>query len=202
MFTLPELPYDYNALEPYIDEQTMHIHHDKHHATYVKNVNDFLQGNEELINMNINDLVMSLDKVPEDVRQKVRNNAGGHVNHSLFWRIMSPDKNAPSEGFMKELEKTFNSMDGFKEQFSQKAINRFGSGWAWLVLHNGTLELMDTINQDSPLMEGMKPILGIDVWEHAYYLKYQNRRPEYVEAFFNVINWKAVEEEYERNMSS
>lgn len=199
MFTLPELPYDYNALEPHIDTETMKLHHDKHHATYVKNTNDFLKDHSDLLSMPIEQLVQSLDKVPEDIRQKVKNNAGGHVNHSLFWRIMGPDQNTPSTGFMSELEKSFGSFDQFKEKLSTTAVNRFGSGWAWLLLKNGALAIQDTMNQDSPLMEGNIPLLGIDVWEHAYYLKYQNRRPEYVQAFFNVINWKTVEEEYEKN---
>ncbi len=200
MFTLPELPYGYDALEPYIDETTMHIHHDKHHATYVKNLNDFLAGHEDLLNMPIEQLVTSLSSVPEDIRQKVRNNAGGHYNHSLFWNMMSPDKTEPSEALQKEIDKTFSSMDGFKEKFAAAATARFGSGWAWLVVNNGSLEIMDTPNQDSPLMDGKKPILGIDVWEHAYYLKYQNRRPEYIQAFFNVVNWKEVETLFEKAM--
>jgi Fe-Mn family superoxide dismutase len=199
MYTLPNLPYDYNALEPYIDTQTMQIHHDKHHAAYIKNVNEALAGHDDLLNMPIEQLVQSLDKVPEDIRQKVKNNAGGHANHSFFWTIMSPDKQSPTPGFMAELEKKFSSYDTFKEQFSQKAAGRFGSGWAWLVLDNGSLSVMDSANQDSPLMENKKPLLGIDVWEHAYYLKYQNKRPEYVAAFFNIINWKEVEAQYEKN---
>lgn len=199
MYTLPNLPYEYNALEPYIDEQTMKIHHDKHHAAYIKNVNDALADHSDLLEMPIEQLIQSLNKVPEDIRQKVKNNAGGHANHSFFWNIMSPEKQMPTQGFMTELEKIFDSFDSFKEQFAKKAIGRFGSGWAWLVLDGQNLVLTDSANQDSPLMEGKKPLLGLDVWEHAYYLKYQNRRPEYIEAFFNIINWKEVEAQYEKN---
>ncbi len=198
MFTLPELPYEYTALEPFIDEETMHLHHDKHHATYVKNVNDALAGHDDLLAMDINQLIQNLDQVPEDVRTKVRNNGGGHANHSLFWQILGPNAGGePTGALLEAINQAFGDFATFKEQFATKATGRFGSGWAWLVVNNGKLELMDTPNQDSPLMEGKAPILALDVWEHAYYLKYQNRRPEYIEAFWNVVNWQKVTELYQ-----
>ncbi len=191
-FTTPALPYDYNALEPYIDEQTMHIHHDKHHEAYVSKLNAAVEGTQ-FADMPIEELVAKINEVPEAKRTAVRNNGGGHANHSLFWTVMSKDGGGEPEGELAEaIKSAFGSFDEFKAAFTAAATTRFGSGWAWLVLNNGKLEVMSTPNQDNPLMEGKKPLLGLDVWEHAYYLKYQNRRPEYIENFFNVINWKQV----------
>ncbi len=193
MYTVPDLPYDYNALEPYIDEQTMRLHYDKHHATYVNNVNDALAGHEDLLSLPIEGLVQNLDRVPENIRTKVRNNAGGHANHSLFWTLMTPIQGSRmSEELEGAINSTFESVDSFKNQFSQAATGVFGSGWAWLVKDAGNLSIVTTPNQDSPLMQGLQPLLGLDVWEHAYYLKYQNRRPEYIDAWWNVVNWEEV----------
>lgn len=195
MFTLPDLPYDYNALEPYIDEETMHLHHDKHHATYVKNVNDALEGHDDLLNMSPEELIQNLDKVPEDVRTKVRNNGGGHANHSMFWQVMraGSDDNKPSGDLADAIVQKFETFEAFQEKFAAAATGRFGSGWAWLVLKDGELDILDTPNQDSPLMDGKgTPILCLDVWEHAYYLKYKNVRADYVKAFWNVVNWEEV----------
>ncbi len=200
MFTLPELPYAPNALEPFIDEQTMQIHHDKHHATYVKNLNDALAGHDDLLNMDITDLIKNLDQVPEDIRKKVQNNGGGHANHSLFWTLMIP--NGPKEAsgeLLDAINTTFGDFATFKEKFAAAGLGRFGSGWAWLVVNNGALEIMDTANQDSPLSVGNTPILGLDVWEHAYYLKYQNKRADYIENWWNVVNWEKVQELYEQS---
>ena len=198
MFVLPSLPYDYKALEPWIDEETMHIHHDKHHAAYVDNLNKLLDGKEDLLKMDINELLKNLDKVPEDIRQKVINNAGGHANHSLFWTFMTPKSlGGPSGKLLEAINKTFESVDSFKEKFSQTGIGRFGSGWAWLVKDVRELKIMDTSNQDSPLSKGLTPILCLDVWEHAYYLKYQNKRADYINAWWNVVNWKEVERLFE-----
>lgn len=192
-YNLPELPYDYNALEPHIDEQTMRLHHDKHHNTYVTKVNSALENHPELAELSIEELMQKLDTVPEDIRTAVRNNGGGHANHSLFWTILSPNGGGEPEGELKEaIESAFGSFDDFKEKFAATAAGRFGSGWAWLVVNNGKLEVVDTLNQDSPLSQGLTPILGLDVWEHAYYLKYQNKRPEYISAFWNVVNWEEV----------
>ncbi len=199
MFVLPDLPYDYEALEPFIDEETMHIHHDKHHATYVKNLNDALAGREDLLNMDINDVLKSLDKVPEDLRTKVKNNAGGVANHNMFWEIMcSNDKfQMPNSKLMEAINKTFGGFDKFKEKFSATALGHFGSGWAWLVAKEDKLSIIDTANQDSPVTEGKNPILCLDVWEHAYYLKYKNMRADYISAWWNVVNWKEVEKLYD-----
>lgn len=194
MFTLPDLPYDYGALEPWVDETTMRLHHDKHHATYVKNVNEALKGHEDLLNMDINELIKSLDKVPEDVRTKVRNNGGGHANHTLFWTMMAANADKAPKGVVADkIGNAFGGYEQFKEEFTKAALGVFGSGWAWVIIEDDGLKVVTTPNQDTPVMEGKTPILGIDVWEHAYYLKYQNRRPEYVEAWFNVINWDEVE---------
>lgn len=193
MFTLPELPYAYNALEPYIDERTMQIHHDKHHAAYVKNVNDALAGLPQFDAMSVEELLTKLNDVPEAVRTKVKNNAGGHANHSMFWQGMSPTKSAPTGKLLTALTSTFGSFEKFQEQFSALALNHFGSGWAWLVVDHGKLAMMDTPNQDSPVGVGKTPILGLDVWEHAYYLLYQNMRVEYIKAWWNVVNWTDVE---------
>lgn len=199
-YTLPELPYAYDALEPHIDKETMNIHHTKHHNTYVTNVNNALEGLDELANLPIEELVKNLDKVPEDKRTAVRNNGGGHANHAFFWQILSPNGGGQPSGALAEaIDAKFGSFDAFKEEFAKAAATRFGSGWAWLVLNNGDLEVTSTPNQDSPLMEGKTPILGLDVWEHAYYLNYQNRRPDYVSAFWNVVNWDEVAKRYEEN---
>lgn len=194
---LPPLPYDYTALEPHIDEMTMRIHHDKHHAAYVTNLNAALEGQAALANQSIEELLKNINSVPENIRTAVRNNGGGHHNHTLFWEIMTPGgSNAPSGKLAEAINSTFGSFDNFKAEFTKAGATRFGSGWAWLVVAGGALKVYSTANQDSPLMEGHTPILGMDVWEHAYYLKYQNRRPDYMGAFFNVINWDKVAERY------
>ena len=201
MFTLPDLPFDYSALEPHIDEQTMHIHHDKHHAGYVSNLNAVLEGHEELLRTDVNQLLKDLDTIPEDIRTKVRNNGGGHANHSLFWTVMSPNQGSQPEGkVLKALIGAFGSVETFKEKFTQLALGRFGSGWAWLVVDGAKLAMTDTPNQDSPVSEGKTPILGLDVWEHAYYLKYQNRRADYITAWWNVVNWQEVEKRFSNVM--
>ena len=200
MFVLPEIPYSYNALEPFIDEETMHIHHDKHHAAYVKNLNDALNGHDDLLSMDINELLKNFDKVPADISQKVVNNAGGVANHNLFWQLMCPanDSKIPASGeFLNAINSTFGSLDSFKEKFTSTALSHFGSGWAWLVVNQGKLEITDTMNQDSPVTQGKSPILLLDVWEHAYYLKYKNVRADYVSAWWNVVNWKEVEKLYD-----
>lgn len=197
-YELPALPYDYNALEPHIDEQTMRIHHGKHHATYVNNLNAALEGHANLASKSVNDLIASLDDVPENIRTAVRNNGGGHSNHTLFWEILSPNGGGePSGALADAINSTFGSFDKFKEEFAAAAAGRFGSGWAWLVVDNGKLAITSTPNQDTPVMEGKTPILGLDVWEHAYYLKYQNKRPEYIKAFWNVVNWDEVAKRYD-----
>lgn len=199
MFTLPKLPYDYSALEPYIDTETMHFHYDKHHAGYVKNLNDLLQGHDDLLNLKIEDLLKSFDKVPKEIRQKVINNAGGVANHTLFWQIMAPsfEVKIPESGrFFEIVKSTFGSLEKFKEKFTEVALGHFGSGWAWLVVESGKLEVVDTMNQDSPVTKNLNPILALDVWEHAYYLKYKNARAEYIKAWWNVVNWKEVERLY------
>ena len=192
-YSLPQLPYAYDALEPHIDKETMNIHHTKHHNTYVTNLNNALEGNEELLSKTVEELVSNLDEVPEAARTAVRNNGGGHANHSLFWEVISPNGgDQPTGDLAAAIDSKFGSFENFKEEFSKAATTRFGSGWAWLVVNNGELEVTSTPNQDNPLMEGKTPVLGLDVWEHAYYLNYQNRRPEYISAFFNVINWDEV----------
>ncbi|GAA0443241.1 superoxide dismutase SodA [Lentibacillus halophilus] len=196
-FELPELPYAYDALEPTIDKETMNIHHTKHHNTYVTKLNAALEGKSDLQQKSLNDLIGNLDAVPEDIRTAVRNNGGGHANHSLFWKVMSPNGGGEPTGELADkIKSTFGSFDQFKEDFETAAKGRFGSGWAWLIVNNGKLEITSTPNQDSPIMDGQTPILGLDVWEHAYYLKYQNRRPEYVSAFWNVVNWDEVAKNY------
>lgn len=197
-YTLPELPYPVDALEPHIDARTMEIHHGKHHNAYVTKVNDALEG-KGVAEQSIEDLCRNLDSVPEDVRAAVRNNGGGHANHSLFWTVMSPSGGgAPSGAVAQAIDSELGGFDSFKDQFSNAAATRFGSGWAWLSVDgNGKLVVESTPNQDNPYMEGRTPILGIDVWEHAYYLNYQNRRPDYVAAFFNVIDWAAVDQRYQ-----
>jgi Fe-Mn family superoxide dismutase len=193
-FTLPPLPYASDALEPHIDKATMELHHDKHHATYVTNVNKALESAPELQNKTIEELLTGFASVPESIKTAVRNNGGGHANHSLFWNLLSPKGGgAPTGEAANVITSQFGGFDAFKEKFNAAATGRFGSGWAWLVKDgSGKFEITSTANQDSPLMDGKKPVLGLDVWEHAYYLKYQNRRPEYIAAFWNVVNWDEV----------
>lgn len=191
-YEVPPLPYDYTALEPHIDEQTMRIHHDKHHQAYVDNANKALDGTE-WASKPVEEVLRNLGQVPEDKRTAVRNNAGGHANHTLFWQIMSPNGGgAPDGDLASAIDAAFGGFDSLKEKLSQAGITRFGSGWGWLVWNGSGLEVMSTPNQDSPLSEGKTPLLGVDVWEHAYYLKYQNRRPDYVAAWWNVVNWPEV----------
>ncbi len=198
--TLPELPYAHNALEPHIDAQTMEIHHGKHHQGYVNNLNAALEGHDDLAALDVEELLKNIDQVPEDIRQAVINNGGGHANHSLFWSIMAPEGDKPSSGEIGEaIKSAFGSLEAANEEFTTAATKRFGSGWAWLVIGDDRLEIYSTANQDSPIMQGHIPLLGIDVWEHAYYLNYQNRRPDYVAAWKNVINWKKVNEIYVAN---
>ena len=195
---LPPLPYDFAALEPHIDTQTMQIHHGKHHQAYVNNLNAALAKHPELEKWPLEDLLKKISQVPEDIRTAVRNNAGGHHNHSLFWTIMGPKAGGEPKGALADaIKKTFGDFAKFKEQLAAAAATRFGSGWAWLALSGGKLEVFSTANQDSPLMDGKIPVLGLDVWEHAYYLKYQNRRPDYVGAWWNVVNWSEVAKRYE-----
>ncbi len=193
-FTLPALPYAHDALEPYIDKMTMEIHHGKHHAAYVANLNKALEQAPDLQSKTIEELLASnCAIVPEAIRTAVRNNGGGHINHAMFWTIMKPGPaSAPTGNLASAINSTFGSFDAFKEKFNNAAATRFGSGWAWLVSANGKLDIYSTANQDSPVMEGKFPVMGLDVWEHAYYLKYQNRRPEYIGAWWNVVNWEAV----------
>jgi len=196
-YQLPTLSYDFNALEPHIDEQTMMIHHDRHHATYVNNLNAALEKHNNLANKTIEDLITNLDAIPEDIRTAVRNNGGGHANHSLFWKIISPNAGGKPTGEIADgITQAFGSYEKFKEEFTKAATTRFGSGWAWLVVENEELKITSTPNQDSPLMAGQTPVLGLDVWEHAYYLNYQNKRPDYINAFFNIINWNEVNKLY------
>ena len=196
-FELPRLPYDYTALEPYVDAQTMEIHYTKHHNAYVTKLNGALEKYPELQEKSISELLTDLNALPEDIRTAVRNNGGGHMNHTMFWTIMKNAEGQKPEGdLLSAIEEKFGSFDEFKTVFSDAAATRFGSGWAWLVLKDGKLEVMSTANQDNPVSEGYEPILGLDVWEHAYYLKYQNRRPEYIEDWFNVVNWDQVAKLY------
>ena len=197
-YTLPDLPYAYDALEPYIDEETMHLHHDKHHNTYVTNLNSAIEKYPELGEKTIEELLSDMDAIPTDIKTAVRNNGGGHANHSFFWEIMAPNAGGEPTGEIKEaINEAFGDFSSFKEEFKKAAAGRFGSGWAWLVMENGKLAITSTANQDSPLMEGKTPILGLDVWEHAYYLKYNNDRPDYIAAFWNVINWDEVNKRFE-----
>ncbi len=195
-FELPKLPYGYNALEPHIDEATMRIHHTKHHQAYIDKLNAAVQGTK-YEKMNVEDVLKELNSVPENIRTAIRNHGGGHANHSFFWLVMGPNAGGEPTGKMGDaISKTFGSFAKFKEEFAAAAMNRFGSGWAWLVLNRGKLEIMSTGNQDSPFSDGKTPVLGLDVWEHGYYLKFQNRRADYVAAWWNVVNWKQVEKNY------
>ncbi len=199
---LPPLPYDYNALEPYIDEQTMRIHHDKHHQAYITNLNAALEKHPEIEHDDVEALLRNINRVPEDIRTAVRNNGGGHVNHTMFWQIMGAPKQSvgdPQSGVLADaIKKSFGDFASFKEQFAKAATTRFGSGWAWLLAEGDKLSIESSANQDSPLMEGKNALLGLDVWEHAYYLKYQNRRPDYITAWWNVVNWEAVQSRFQR----
>ena len=191
-FTTPDLPYAYDALEPHIDEATMRVHHDKHHVAYTTKLNAAVEGTD-FAGKPAEELLGNLDALPAEIRTAVRNNGGGHVNHDLFWKVMSPDGGGTPDGDLgAAIDAAFGSFETFKDQFAAAGANQFGSGWAWLVVDGGKLAVMGTANQDTPLSQGKTPILGMDVWEHAYYLKYQNRRPDYIEAFFNVINWEQV----------
>lgn len=196
-YELPQLPYAYDALEPHIDKETMNIHHTKHHNTYITNVNNALEGHADLQGKSVEELIANLDAVPEAIRTAVRNNGGGHANHSLFWQILSPNGGGnPTGELAAAIDAKFGSFDAFKEEFAKAATTRFGSGWAWLSVANGEIEVSSTANQDSPIMEGKTPLLGLDVWEHAYYLNYQNRRPDYIGSFWNVVNWDEVSKRF------
>ena len=195
---LPNLPYAYDALEPHFDKETMNIHHTKHHNTYITNLNAALEGHAELADKSVEELVANLNEVPEAIRTAVRNNGGGHANHTFFWTILSPNGGGQPVGELATaIEAKFGSFYAFKEEFAKAGATRFGSGWAWLVVNNGELEVTSTPNQDSPLTEGKTPVIGLDVWEHAYYLNYQNRRPDYIGAFWNVVDWNAAEKRYQ-----
>lgn len=199
-YELPALPYASDALEPHFDKETMEIHHGRHHKTYVDKLNGALEGQAAALQeMSVEDLMKNIDQVPESIRTAVRNNGGGHANHSLFWKILSPNGGGqPTGELATAIDSAFGSFEKFKEEFTNAAVGRFGSGWAWLVLgKDGSLAITSTPNQDNPLMEGLQPILGLDVWEHAYYLKYQNKRPDYIKAFWNVVNWDGVGKRYE-----
>jgi len=190
---LPPLPYAFDALEPHIDKQTMEIHHGKHHAAYVNNLNAALEKHPELQSKSAEDLIRGINSVPDDIRTAVRNNGGGHVNHTMFWQVMAPKAGGPPTGAIADaINSSFGSFDAFKEQFSKAGVGRFGSGWAWVVDAGGKLVIESTPNQDNPMMDGKKPVFGVDVWEHAYYLKYQNRRPDYLAAWWNVVNWAEI----------
>jgi Fe-Mn family superoxide dismutase len=196
-FSLPNLPYPTNALEPHIDTMTMEIHHGRHHKAYVDNLNKALESQPDLQAKSIEQLLRDIKQVPENIRQAVINNGGGHANHSLFWTIMGPGAGGkPSGPLADDINKTFGDFAAFQAQVKQAGVGRFGSGWAWLVLADGKLQVLNTLNQDSPYMNGQVPILGVDVWEHAYYLKYQNKRPDYIDAWWNVVNWTAVGQRY------
>jgi len=197
-YSLPDLPYGYDALEPHIDAKTMEIHHTKHHQTYVDKLNAAIEGKDDLFYENVDDLLRNFSKVPDDVKTPVRNHGGGHSNHSLFWTLLSADGGGePSGAVADAIKSSFGSFKEFQEKFNTAAANQFGSGWAWLVVEGGKVDVISTPNQDSPLMDGKTPVLGLDVWEHAYYLKYQNKRPEYIEAFWNVVNWEEVNRRFE-----
>ena len=197
-YELPPLPYPFNALEPHIDAKTMEIHHDKHHQAYITNANNALKDHPDLAAKPVDELIANLSQVPESIRTVVRNNAGGHSNHSFFWKIMAPNAGGAPKGKLADaITATFGSVDAFKEKFQAAGGSRFGSGWAWLVVNKeGKLEVTSTPNQDSPIMEGLKPVLGVDVWEHSYYLLYQNRRPDYLKAWWNVVSWDQAEKNF------
>ena len=196
-FTLPALPYDFAALEPHIDAKTMEIHHGKHHQTYVNNLNAAIEKAPELASKSLDDLMRNVNTLPESVRTPIRNNGGGHWNHSMFWQLMAPKAGGePGGNLGAAIKSAFGDFAKFREQFSAAGVGRFGSGWAWLINKGGKLSITSTPNQDNPLMEGQKAIMGLDVWEHAYYLKYQNRRPDYINAWWNVVNWKEVEKRF------
>ena len=198
-FELPKLPYDYAALEPTIDEATMKLHHDKHHQAYITNLNAAIEKHPELGSKSAEDLIADLNALPEDVRGPIRNNGGGHVNHTMFWEIMKPGGGGEPTGKISEhIKKDFGSFEGFKKQFNEAGVKQFGSGWAWLVSKGGKLTIISTANQDSPLSQNLFPILGNDVWEHAYYLKYNNRRPDYLAAWWNVVNWDEVNKRFDK----
>lgn len=202
-YELPPLPYDYSALEPYIDAQTMQLHHDKHHGTYVTNLNNALKDQAQFASLSLEELIRRINEVPESVRTTVRNNGGGHINHSMFWQIMKPNGGGePTGAIASAIQSAFGSFDAFKTAFNDAGTKRFGSGWAWLVLDkSGKLQVTSTANQDSPFIDGLYPVMGNDVWEHAYYLKYQNRRPEYLNAWWNVVNWDEISRRYEQGRS-
>jgi Fe-Mn family superoxide dismutase len=198
-FEVPALPYPYEALEPHIDTETMHLHHDKHHQAYVTNLNNALQSHPELQSKSAEELVRDLNSVPEDIRTAVRNNGGGHVNHTMFWRIMGPNGGGEPTGPIADaINQTFVGFDAFKQQFNDAGVKRFGSGWVWLCSDGGSLHIESSANQDNPMSDGHTPIFGNDVWEHAYYLKYQNRRPEYLAAWWNVVNWDEINRRYQQ----
>ena len=199
-YELPPLPYDYSALEPYIDTQTMQLHHDKHHQAYVTALNNALKDQAPFASLQIEDLIRRLNEVPESIRTVVRNNGGGHINHSMFWQIMKPNGGGePTGAFASAIQSTFGSFDAFKTAFNDAGVKRFGSGWAWLILDpSGKLQITSTANQDSPFTDGNYPVMGNDVWEHAYYLKYQNRRPDYLNAWWNVVNWDEISRRYQQ----
>ena len=196
-YTLPDLPYDYKALEPHIDAKTMEIHHTKHHQTYIDKLNAALEGHDDLYTENVDDLLRNFSNVPSDIQGAVKNHGGGHSNHSLFWTVMGPDGGGdPSGDLAAAIDESFGSFKQFQEKFTDAAVAQFGSGWAWLVVDGGKLAVTNLPNQDSPLIDGKTPILGLDVWEHAYYLNYQNKRPDYIQAWWNTVNWDAVAERY------
>ena len=202
-FTLPELPYKYDSLEPFIDAKTMEIHHTKHHQAYIDKLNGVLDSYEDLQKESLEWLLGNLDNLPVEIAMAVQNNGGGHANHSLFWEVMAADgTRTPSGELAKAIDEEFNSFEAFKAEFSEAAKTRFGSGWAWLTLEKGSLHICSTANQDSPLMKKNTPLLGLDVWEHAYYLKYQNRRPDYVEAWWNVVDWRGVEKRFKAGLEN
>ena len=203
-FTVPPLPYDYSALEPHIDTQTMQIHHDKHHAAYVNNLNAALEGNADLQNATIEEILNNIKDVPESIRQAVINNGGGHANHTMFWEIMGPNGGGePSGALAQAINTAFGDFNSLKAKINDAGVKRFGSGWSWLVMgQDGKLQVISTANQDSPYLQGLTPILGVDVWEHAYYLKYQNRRPDYLNAWWNTVDWEAVAKRFGREAAS
>jgi superoxide dismutase, Fe-Mn family len=197
-YELPKLEYSYDALEPHFDARTMEIHHTKHHQAYITNVNKALEGHDQLASKSVEDLISDLNAVPESIRTVVRNNGGGHANHSLFWKVIGPNQGGAPKGSLADaISSSLGGFEKFKEEFAKAATTRFGSGWAWLSVKDGKLVVHSTANQDSPLMEGAKPVLGLDVWEHSYYLKYQNRRPDYIAAFWSVVNWEQAEKNYQ-----